>query len=160
MLNAIPVPQRSTHYERAARTCFSSFAAAILAISLIGCSFYMPLPRHDDEVMHEPQHEPPMDSTFAAALSCERAYVHAHIQAEATATEISDAAVEACGPQITAAVDAYVFDVVARLATAHQYMTDTQGEQERTRMRADITASLRKDGLRLTVEGRTPPLSK
>lgn len=91
-------------------------------------------------------------TTLDAALDCERGYVRAHMQSPATITEISDATIAACDQAISAAVQAYMSDVVVRLEDS---LTASQVEHERARARADIIKKLRGDAMQLLV-GRTP----
>lgn len=94
-----------------------------------------------------------MKTTLDAAYTCERDYVRAHMQSQGTINEIADATIAACDPPISAAVQAYLSDVVVRLEDS---LTAAQVEHERTRARADIVKKLRGDATQLLVEGRTP----
>jgi hypothetical protein len=92
-------------------------------------------------------------TTLDAAFACERGYVRAHVQSPATITEISDATIAACDQAISAAVQAYMSDVVVRREDS---LTASQVEHERARARADVIQKLRGDAMQLLVEGRTP----
>jgi hypothetical protein len=94
-----------------------------------------------------------MRTTLDAAYTCERHYVRAHMQSQGTINEIADATIAACEQPISAAVQAYLSDVVVRLEDS---LTAAQVEHERTRARADIVKKLRGDATQLLVEGRTP----
>jgi hypothetical protein len=94
-----------------------------------------------------------MKTTLDAAYTCERDYVRAHIQSRGTINEIADATIAACDQPISAAVQAYMSDVVVRLEDS---LTAAQAEHERTRARAEIVKKLRGDATQLLVEGRTP----
>jgi hypothetical protein len=92
-------------------------------------------------------------TTHDAALACERGYVRAHMQSQATITEITDATIAACNEPISAAVQAYMSDVVARQEDS---LTAAQVEHQRARARADIIKKLRGEATQLLVKGRTP----
>ena len=91
-------------------------------------------------------------TTLDAAFACERGYVHAQMQSQATTQEISDAAIAACDRPIAAAVQAYMADVVVR---REDTLTAAQVDHERTRARADIIKKLHGDATQLLAEGRT-----
>lgn len=94
-----------------------------------------------------------MSTTLEAAYTCERGYVRAHMQSQATINEIADATIAACEQSIAAAVQAHMADVVVRREDS---LTAAEVAHERTRARADITKKLRGDATQLLVEGRTP----
>jgi hypothetical protein len=96
-------------------------------------------------------------TTLDAAYACERGYVRAHMESQSAITEIADATIAACDHPISAAVLAYMSDVIARL---EESLTAAQVEHERARARADIVKKLRGDATRLLVEGRTPGRKK
>jgi hypothetical protein len=95
-----------------------------------------------------------MRTTLDAAYTCERDYVRAHLQSPATSNEIADATIAACDHPISAAVQAYMSDVVVR---QEESLTAVQVEHERTRARADIIRKLRADATQLLAEGRKSP---
>jgi hypothetical protein len=112
-------------------------------------------PRHHDASTYQAQ----IQSRFDAASGCERSYVSAHIQSAVTAFELSDAAIAACDQQVSSAVDAYMSDLIARMADERRYFDIPAANSERSRFRVEITERMRNEALRLAVDGRTPAAS-
>ena len=123
----------------------SPAAAVFFFFLVIGCR-HLDVP--DEEAL---KLEAQTNAAIKSALGCERGYVQAHLLAVVTATELSDAAVEACNPQINRAVDAYMAGVLY-----HVDLNRSQIDAERARMHAEFATSLRSDALRLVVDERTP----
>jgi hypothetical protein len=123
-----------------------SAAVAVLILLAIGCRH---IDAPDEETLRLDAH---IDTALKSALGCERGYVKDHLRSTVTATELSDAAIEACNPQINQAVDAYMAGALHRVD-----LTRAQADAERARMHSEFAASLRSDALRLVVDERTPP---
>jgi hypothetical protein len=86
-------------------------------------------------------------------VDCERAYLQAHMQSAATATEISSAVISACSREISAAVDAYMQDLNDRMEANGEHLGAAGTEKAEAQARAQITTTLSSGAMRLVVDG-------
>jgi hypothetical protein len=126
-------------------------ALIMLWLALTGCSV-VEHHEHYDAALHEQM----IQAAIASAVDCERGYVRAHLAAQASASEIADAAIEACEAEISAATETHVSDMAARYASVGSYLGDSDAARERALTRAQTVSALRGEALRLVVDGRTP----
>jgi hypothetical protein len=124
----------------------------ILVLTFCGCMAACGSASLRDDY-NEAVYQAQIRTALDAAFTCERDYVHAHMQSQATIAEIADATIAACDQPISAAVQAYMSDVVVRREDS---LTAAQVEHERVRARADIIKKLHGDATQLLVAGRTP----
>jgi hypothetical protein len=138
------------------RTSWGYRVAASLAWTLLtGCGPPLPPALPPDRPSSQPNEDP-----LVKAIHCGHAFAAARINSAARASDIAEAAVTACGMEISSAADALAADYVDELKKQHLSVEEREVKQQRAWARGQVAEKVRAEAERAVTENRTSVRSR